>query len=181
MIQPWPKLSSKKLADFEIFRIRSDLRRSPRTGKEHNFYVLECVNWVNVIALTRDDHLVMVEQFRHGSDSVELEIPGGMMDPGESLPVATGIRELSEETGYEGRDAQVIGEILPNPAIMENTCYTVMIRLCELKHPTRFDHGEDLITRLVPVRDIPDLIRSKRIRHSLVVVALYHFELLRRR
>jgi ADP-ribose pyrophosphatase len=180
MIQPWRKISSKPVGDFRIFQIRSDVRRSPRTGQDHDFYVLECVDWVNVIALTPDRQLVMIEQFRHGSDTIELEIPGGMMDPGELSPVVTGVRELQEETGYEGRNARVIGEILPNPAIMENTCYTVLVEDCALKHPIRLDHSEDIATHLVPIGDIPELIRSKRIGHSLVVVALYHFDLLQR-
>ena len=180
MIEPWPKISSQKVGDFRIFKVRSDLRRSPRTGQEHDFFVLECSNWVNVVAVTPDEQLVMIEQFRHGSDTVELEIPGGMMDPGEDSPLAAGLRELREETGYEGDNGRIIGDILPNPAIMENTCYTVLVENCELKHPTRFDHCEDIVTRLVPVAQIPELVRSKQIRHSLVVVALYHFELHRR-
>lgn len=180
MIKPWPKVSSKQLGDFRIFQIRSDIRQSPTTGKMHDFFVLEAVDWVNVIAVTPDNHLVMVEQFRHGSDSVELEVPGGMMDPDDISPIAAGVRELREETGYEGRDSCIIGEILPNPAIMTNTCHTVLVKDCELKHPTVFDHCEDLATRLVPISEIPDLVRSKRIRHSLVVVALYHFDLLAR-
>ena len=56
------------------------MKVSPRTGKEHDFYVLNCNNWVNVVAITPDDHVVMVEQYRHGSNTVELEIPGGMID-----------------------------------------------------------------------------------------------------
>lgn len=179
-IQPWPKISSKTVGDFRIFQIRSDIRRSPRTGQEMDFYVLECVNWVNVIAVTPSQHLVMVEQFRHGSDTVELEIPGGMMDPSDSSPVQSGVRELQEETGYEGKGARIIGEIFPNPAIMANTCYTILVEDCHLIHPTGFDHGEDLVTRLVPVSQVPELVRAGRIRHSLVVVALYHFDLLLR-
>src|SRR5579862_5575021 len=179
-VERWPRVSSKQVGDFRIFQIRSDTRRSPRTGKEHDFFVLECVDWVNVIALTSSDELVMVEQYRHGSDSIELEIPGGMMDPGESSPLETGLRELREETGYEGRNARVIGSVFPNPAIMANTCYTILVEDCELKHPTLFDHAEDIATQLVPRREITNLIRGGRIRHSLVVVALYHFDLLQR-
>jgi ADP-ribose pyrophosphatase len=133
---------------------------------------------VNVIAVTPNEQLVMVEQYRHGSDTVELEIPGGMMDPGEQSPVVTGVRELREETGYEGREALVIGEIFPNPAIMANTCYTVLVENCELKHPTVLDQSEDIAVQLIPIAEIPDLVRAKRIRHALVVVALYHYELL---
>lgn len=180
MIQPWPKIGSKKLGDFRIFQLRSDLRRSPRTGEEHDFYVLDCVDWVNVIAVTPDDRLVMVEQYRHGTDTIELEAPGGMIDAEDASPVEAAVRELREETGFEGRNARIIGEILPNPAIMTNTCYTVLVEACELKHPTVFDHSEDLATRLVPISEIPDLVRAQQIRHSLVVVALYYFELDRR-
>jgi ADP-ribose pyrophosphatase len=142
--------------------------------------VIDCVNWVNVIAVTPDKHLVMVEQYRHGSDTVELEIPGGMMDCDDSSPEATAARELREETGYEGEKPQIIGRILPNPAIMSNVCFTVMVENCRCVHPVAFDHGEDLITRLVPVVEIPQLVKAGKIQHSLVVVALYYFDLRQR-
>jgi len=180
MIKPWSRIDSKPVGDFRIFTVRADQKRSPRTGQPHDFYVIDCVNWVNVIATTPDQQLVMIDQYRHGSNTVELEIPGGMMDAGETSPVVTGVRELREETGYEGQNARLIGEIFPNPAIMSNTCHTVLMENCELKHPTEFDHSEDLITRLVPIAQIPKLIADGKIRHSLVVVALYHFELWQR-
>jgi ADP-ribose pyrophosphatase len=180
MIKPWPKIGAKSVGDYRIFTIRSDQRVSPRTGETHDFFVIDCPDWVNVIAITPDHQLVMVEQFRHGSDTVELEIPGGMMDPHETDPVATGIRELREETGYEGREARLLARIFPNPAIMSNTCYTVLVPDCRLEHPTAFDHAEDLITRLVPVAHLPQLVAEQKIQHSLVVVALYHFDLWQR-
>ena len=179
MIKPWKTLSSKPVGDFRIFTIRSDCKLSPRTQLEHDFFVIDCVNWVNVIGITPDQQLIMVEQYRHGSNTVELEIPGGMMDTGDISPAATGVRELREETGYEGQNAQLIGQIFPNPAIMSNLCFTVMLENCHCIHPVEFDHGEDLITRLVSIADIPQLVASGKIRHSLVVVALYHFELWR--
>src|SRR5688500_5012574 len=116
MIKPWKKVGSKPLGNFRIFTVRADLTVSPRTGKEHEVFVIDCVNWVNVIATTTDDHLVMVEQYRHGSNSIELEIPGGMMDAADGSPLITGMRELREETGYENEtgEAQLIGQILPN-------------------------------------------------------------------
>jgi ADP-ribose pyrophosphatase len=180
MIQSWQKLDSKRVGDFRIFTIRSDRRVSPRTGLAHDFFVIDCVNWVNVIAITPDQQIVLVEQFRHGSDSVELEIPGGMMDSQDQSPEETGSRELREETGYAGEPPRLIGQILPNPAIMSNVCYTVMVENCRCLHPVEFDHGEDLITRLVPIADIPQLVATGKIRHSLVVVALYHYELWQR-
>jgi ADP-ribose pyrophosphatase len=180
MIRPWLKTGSKRLGDFRVFNLRADRKISPRTGEAHEFVVLECPDWVNVIALTPDNQLVMLEQFRHGSDTVELEIPGGVMDPHDISPVATAIRELREETGYEGRNARMLGQVFANPAILNNTCHTVLIEHCAPTHPTQWDCGEDLITRLVPVDEVADLVAAGKIGHSLVVVALYHFDLWRR-
>src|SRR5690349_4723168 len=127
MIQPWSKLGSRSLGDYRIFSLRADQRVSPRTGHTLEVFVLDSPNWVNVVAVTPEQQLVLVEQYRHGTDTIELEIPGGMMDRQDASPVATGVRELREETGYEGDDAQIIGSIFPNPAIMSNTCFTVWI------------------------------------------------------
>lgn len=180
MIRPWQRTGSRLVGDFRVFQLREDRAVSPRTGAELPFYVIESVDWVNVIAVTPDDQLVLVEQYRHGSETVELEIPGGMMDPEETCPMATAIRELREETGYEGGDARVLGRIFPNPAIQSNTCHTVLIERCQLRHPTNLDHGEDLVTRLIPFSEIPGLVAGGRFGHSLVVVALYYYDLFRR-
>jgi ADP-ribose pyrophosphatase len=180
LIRPWKKQGSRSVGDFRIFQLRADRVISPRTGAEHEMYVIETVDWVNIVALTPDDQLVMVEQYRHGSDTVELEIPGGMIDPHDKSPLDAGLRELREETGYEGQQARIIGRVFPNPAIQANTCYTVLVQHCHLRHALQLDHGEDLATRLVPVTDIPQLVADGRIQHSLVVVALYYFDLWRR-
>jgi ADP-ribose pyrophosphatase len=180
MVQFWKKVRSIPVGDFRIFKLRSDVCVSPRTGKEHDFFVLDTVDWVNVIALTPDRQLVMVEQFRHGSNTVELEVPGGMMDPGDTGPVATAVRELREETGYAGEPARLLGKIWSNPAILTNTTYTVLIENCRLQHKIIWDHAEDLVTRLVPVAEVPKLVADGKIGHSLVVVALYHFDLWQR-
>jgi ADP-ribose pyrophosphatase len=180
MLQPWKQIGSRPLADYRIFTVRSDRLVSPRTQKEHDFFVIDCVNWVNVLAVTPDEKLVMIEQYRHGSKTIELEVPGGMMEASDASPEAAGARELREETGFVGKEARKIGQIFPNPAIMSNTCFTVLVENCQCVSPVQFDAGEDLATRLVPLEELPALVASGRIRHSLVVVALYHFDLLRR-
>lgn len=177
MIAPWPRLGSEMQADYRVFRVRRDVRQSPRTGQPHDFFVLDCPDWVNVVALTPDRQIVLIEQFRHGTDTVELEVPGGVTDPTDDSPVATAIRELREETGYAGRNARVIGQIAPNPAILNNTCYTVLIEDCVPEHAVEFDPSEDVVTRLESVGALPGLVAGGRIRHALVVVALYFFHL----
>src|SRR5580692_6234900 len=151
MIKPWTIVSSKPAGDYRIFKVRIDRKISPRTGTEHDFYVIDCPNWVNVIATTPDDQLVMIEQYRHGSNTVELEIPGGIIDPADASPEAAGARELAEETGYVGEEPVIVGHVFPNPAIMSNHCYTVLVRNCRLAKAVQFDAGEDLATKLFPM------------------------------
>ena len=121
--------------------------------------------------------MVLVEQYRQGTDTVELEIPGGMMDAHDASPEATGCRELREETGYEGERPRIIGKVFPNPAIMSNTCFTILVENCRLAGPVQFDSGEDLVTRLVPVAEVAGLVAAGKIRHALVISALYYYEL----
>jgi len=180
MIHAWRKISSRPVGDFRIFSLRADLKISPRTCREHEFYVMDSADWVNVVAVTPDQQMVLVEQYRHGTDTVELEIPGGVMDAGDASPEAAGCRELREETGYQGEGARIIGRVFPNPAIMSNTCFTILVENCRLAGPVQFDGSEDLITRLVPVADVAGLVAAGKIRHSLVIAALYHFELLKK-
>ncbi len=178
MILPWRKISSRAAGHFRVFSLRADLKESPRTGRAHEFFVLDCADWVNVVAVTPDQQMVLVEQYRHGSDTVELEIPGGIIDARDASPEAAGCRELREETGYEGERARVIGRVFANPAILSNTCFTVLVENCRPAAPVQFDGAEDLSTRLVPVAEAAGLVAAGKIRHSLVVAALYHFELL---
>ncbi|HRZ35658.1 MAG TPA: NUDIX hydrolase [Candidatus Paceibacterota bacterium] len=180
MIEPWPTLESKTLGDFRVFRVRQDFKRSPRTGQAHNFFVLECPGWVNIIALTPDRDIILVEQYRHGVQTVELEVPGGVMDADDASPVETAVRELREETGFEGENAVVIGRVAPNPAIQNNIASTVLIENCVRRHEVEFDHTEDVVTMIEKVDALPLLVASGRIRHSLIIAAFYHFDLWQR-
>jgi 8-oxo-dGTP pyrophosphatase MutT (NUDIX family) len=176
-IRKWEKRESKALGDHRIFQLREDRVINPRTDTEHDVVVLECPDWVNIVALTPEGEVVMVDQYRHGSETVELEIPGGMMDPGETDPVATAVRELQEETGYTGENARIIGECFANPAIMNNRVHTILVENCRLTHEVQLDAGEDLAAHLVPAADLPKLIKGQKIRHSTIVAALHYFAL----
>jgi ADP-ribose pyrophosphatase len=169
----WPLISSRTLGDFRVFSVRADRTRSPRTGKPHDFYVIECSDWANVIALTPDDDVILVRQFRAGTRSITLEIPGGSVEKGESAAAAVR-RELREETGYAARSWSRLGVVHPNPAIQGNRCSTYLAKGCRVVGDLIPDEGEDIAVELVPLRRIPDLIRKGRITHSLVIAA-FHF------
>ena len=176
MIRPWKKLGSTIQSEHRIFKVRRDRVVNPRTNAEHEMVVLENPDWVNIIALTPADELVMVEQYRQGSETVELEIPGGMVDEGEA-PLEASLRELREETGYEGENPRLLGSLLANPAIMNNQVHTVCVENCTQKHELAFDDGEDIDLRLIPATKIPKMIRTGEIRHAIIVAALNWMEL----
>lgn len=181
MIEPWKLLNRKHVGDFKIFDITVDRKANPRNGYEHDFYIMHPPGWVNIVPITTNNEFVLVEQFRHGSETVEIELPGGVMDPEDASPVETAIRELREETGYEGQNARIIGEVFSNPAIQSNKTSTVLIEDCELRHDIELDPGEDLNTKVAPFAEVERMAANGIFRHSLVVAALYHYEQERRR
>ena len=174
----WTRRSSEIVADCRVFKVRCDLSLSPGGDREHDFYVLDACDWVNVVPLTPEGEVVMIEQYRHGSEDVTLEIPGGMVDGGES-PSEAAARELAEETGYAAREIVPLGRVRPNPAIHNNWLHTFLAPGARYVSAPEFDSTEHCAVRLVPLADVPALIASGAITHALVVVG-FHWLSLRR-
>jgi 8-oxo-dGTP pyrophosphatase MutT (NUDIX family) len=179
-ISPWQRLDSETIYTCRIFSLQKNRNRSPRDGQEHDFFVLESGDWVNIIPVTPDNQAVLIHQYRHGVDSITLEIPGGMVDPHDPSPLHAARREMQEETGYDSDDIIEIGSIHPNPAIQSNRCYTFLARNVEKRFEPHFDTTEETEVILVPVERLPDLVRQGKITHALVVTAFYWYDLLRR-
>ena len=173
----WTTTASKTLIQNEWLTLHEDTCEMPDGTEIAPYYTMHYPDWVNIVALTPDREVVMINQYRHGTETVELEIPGGMMDPGDTDPVATALRELQEETGYTGENARPIGECFANPAIMNNRVHTVLVENCRLTHEVQLDDGEDLATHLVPAADLPRLVKEQKIQHSTIVAALHYFAL----
>lgn len=177
-VLPWRRDGDELLARTSIF----DLRRlqaasASRPGTAGSFVYLDCPDWVNVVALTARREVILIAQFRHGVAEVTLEIPGGMVDTGED-PLAAGVRELREETGFGGGRARLIGAVRPNPAIMNNRCHTVLVEGVEQLGEATPEQHEEIAVRRVPLATVPDLIRGGAIDHALVVAAFHHLQLL---
>jgi ADP-ribose pyrophosphatase YjhB (NUDIX family) len=171
-VEVWEKVESREIADCRVFKVREDVARSgDKTGK---FYVIENPDWVNVVAMTKDFEVVLIEQFRHGTGEVILEIPGGMID-GDESPEAAARRELLEETGYSAREFVFLGKSRPNPAIQNNWIHHFAAVNAEQTDAVKFDEHESVVTKLCPVMLIPNLIKSGEITHSLVLAALQYF------
>jgi ADP-ribose pyrophosphatase len=170
----WEKGASRSLAATRIFDVRGVQFRHPVRGTEREFVVIDAPDWVNVIAVTTDDRLVMVNQFRYGTDDFSWEIPGGVIDLGED-PVAAGLRELAEETGFTGGAARLLGTVNPNPAIMSNRCHLVLVEGVSRTQELDWDPDEELEVATLPVDEVYAWAHSGRITHSLVLNALLLF------
>ncbi|MBI1746514.1 MAG: NUDIX hydrolase [Acidobacteria bacterium] len=177
MVKKWQILHSERLGNYRVFTVRQDTCRSPRSGQEHTFFVIEGTEWTNIIPITEDGHVVMIEQFRHGVQAVTLEVPGGMIDADDASPVAAARRELLEETGYEAEELIPLGVAAPNPAIQNNRCHTFLARPARQVRRQDLDSAEDIHIRLVPLADIPGLIADGSISHALVIVAFHWYHL----
>jgi 8-oxo-dGTP pyrophosphatase MutT (NUDIX family) len=180
VIRPWQLTHSEPLVDCRIFKVRKDIVVNPRTGQPYDMFVVENPNWVNVIPLTHDEQVVMVEQWRHGTRSVQLETPGGLMDTGET-PEQCARRELLEETGYEAAEVVRLGTTHPNPAIQNNLQHYVLATGCRRVAAPALDHAEDIVVRLAPLADVPDMIRAGKITHGIVIGGFYWLELHRQK
>lgn len=174
MVKPWPFIKSRSKESYRVFSIRTDIARSPRTGKQHEFFIIESNDWVNIIPLTDDDQVIMVKQYRHGSKRITLEIPGGLVDS-KNDPKKAAARELLEETGYLAKKWLKIGVVNPNPALFNNRCYTFLARdLKKVSDPSP-DQTEDIEVVPVPLSEIPGLIRRGKIDHAIVIAAFAHY------
>ncbi len=148
-----------------------------RSGAQKNFFRFDFPDWVNVVAITAEREIVLIEQYRYGSGRVEVEIPGGIIERGES-PIDAGCRELLEECGYIGSKALVIGQVNPNPAVQSNYCYTVLVEDAVQVAEQQLDEMEDIKVFLRPVKDVLYDIRAggSDITHGLVLNALSFYE-----
>lgn len=171
-LKPWPIRRSIERGSFRIFRLREDIKTSPLSGMDLPFVVADCNDWINVLPITPEGQAILIRQWRHGINEITWEIPGGMIDHGET-PEEAAARELREETGFVAERVEYAGSVATNPAFFSNRCHTCIAYNCRKTAEPSFDAGEDITTHLVPLSELRAMALRGEITHSLVIAAFY--------
>jgi ADP-ribose pyrophosphatase len=176
-VAKWQTLSTKPLCRTPIFELDCLHSRHPQRG-ERDFFVLKAPSWVNIIPITLRGEVVMVRQYRHGIEDMTLEIPGGMVDGEDTSPLIAARREMQEETGYDSAEIIELGKVHPNPAILNNFCYSFLARNAVKTSRKRLDIDEATQVVRYPLDRIPWLITRGKITHALTIAAFHFLALL---
>jgi 8-oxo-dGTP pyrophosphatase MutT (NUDIX family) len=173
-IEPWVTTNESVEYTTNIFKVLS--RGMKIESEDHHaiFSVLEAPDWINVIALTPENEVVLVEQYRYGIEEPTLELAGGVCDSGES-PLETSKRELFEETGYSSDDWVSLGKVSSNPAMQTNFTHTFLARNCMKTGEQQLDGNERINVHVMPLVEFLDLVGKGEVSHSLVVAAVAKF------
>ena len=181
MISEWAILKRQQVADYKLFSLHKKQVRSPRTGKISEMLALHFPDWVLTLALTPQQEVVMVRQYRHGTEKVCLELPGGLVDPDDTSPELSAQRELLEETGFSASNIRLIGECYPQPAILSNRCFFYLAEDAVKIRQQDLDAGEDIEIINVPLTDIRAKIENKEIDHGMVLLAFFFLQMQKER
>ena len=173
-IQKWTLSSTRTEGSFRVFDVLHHQVTDASGAPRRDVYTMACPDWCNVVAVTPDDQVVLLWQYRFGSDALALEVPGGVIEAGEA-PEAGARRELLEETGYSAPRWRHLTTVEPNPALQNNRCHMFLAEGAELTHATAWDEQEECENALVPAAHIAQLLDEGRITHSLAVLALERF------
>lgn len=178
--RPWHVLAREYLHRKPWLTVRQDRVLLPSGTEIAEYWVSEYPDWVNVVATTRRDELVLIRQYRHGIGGVHFELPAGVVDPEDPGPEAAARRELLEETGYGGGRWSRLMTISANPALQSNLVHCYLAEDVEPAAPAAHESTEDIRVHLVPVADSLELIDGGDMVQGLNVAPLTRYLLGRR-
>lgn len=179
-IEPWSIVSEHKEYTTPIFNLLKRTLKLEADGEDAqgDFYILNAPEWINVIPITNNQEVILVEQFRYGIQEPTLEIPGGMVDKGET-PIEAAGRELLEETGYRTEQWLSLGKVSSNPAIMSNYTHMYMAENCVFEGAENPDTHERINVHTMPMDDFLKLVKDGTVHHTIVVAAVARYLLIR--
>lgn len=170
----WKLLSSNYLYKDGWFTARRDRCEMPSGKIVDPYYVLEYPNWVNAVALTASDEILLIRQYRHALSRTILEIPGGCMDPGDKSPADAMRRELMEETGYAFDTLEPLGEVSPNPSTNTNLTYMFLATGGRRVGAQDLDPNEEIEILTFQPADVMKLLEDNAIVQSLHATCLFY-------
>ncbi len=173
-MKKWEIKKRQEIFNRRIFSIDDLHCHHPGKNVEHNFFILNNPDWINVVVLTEDNQLVFVKQHRLGTGEITIETVAGLMDGGES-PEVSARRELREETGYQAGELLLLKKLSANPAIMSNHIYFYLARNARKIASQELDHAEDIEVITVTEEEALHMISDGRINHTIIVTALSLF------
>lgn len=171
----WKVLASEKLLSRGTWmNLRQDRVQLPSGSIVPEWFVLEFPDWINVIAVTRDGHIVMEDQYRHALGQTHFELPAGVIDPGET-PLEAAKRELSEETGFGGGEWSLFMKVSPNPTNHTNFSYTFLATDVEPIGTQHQEATEDIRVHLLTPDEVYEILTSGQIVQALHAAPLWKF------
>jgi 8-oxo-dGTP pyrophosphatase MutT (NUDIX family) len=172
MLKKWDLINRKIVLKTNLFDVCENRFRKPNNELTPiKTVLLDTPDWVNVIAVNENKEILLIRQFRFGTNKIELEIPGGIMNPEES-PKEAAVRELKEETGYKVDQIKKIGNVAANPAFMNNHCHSFMARISE-KGETQFDPDEIIECEFASLKAIREYLKNGTIMNAYSVLAFF--------
>ena len=165
-------LNESLLQETVVFDVKLRRMKSPDGTIEADFYSIQCSDWVNIVPITDDGKIILVEQFRHGIQDITFEVPGGIIAKGKT-PLEAALDELEEETGHSSAEFHSLGAFHPNPAIQTNLAHLFLAKNCRPAGGQRLDELEDIEIHTVPINEIGKWVDDGRVSHCLSLAALY--------
>jgi 8-oxo-dGTP pyrophosphatase MutT (NUDIX family) len=167
-IKPWKILESTYLRK----KIRLDKCELPN-GKILEPIVFEFQTWVAVLALTKNQEVLLIKQYRHGIQDVIWEFPGGVVDEGES-PLEGVRRELLEETGYTTDKIIEVGKFFPDPSLQSNKMYAFLALDVEKVAIQHLDDAEEIEVCPTPLEEVVRMAKEGELSNALQVAVLFY-------
>lgn len=172
-MEKWTLLDSKYIIQRPWATLRVDKLQMPNGNIKEEYYVLEYPTWVNMVAITEDNEVLFVQQYRHGAGQIMVELPAGVVEAGED-PELAARRELLEETGYAFDSIEKICELYANPATSGNLTHTYLLKGGKKVQEQELDSSEDIDVVHMSIAEAKQFLLDNNIGQALHSSALFY-------